>query len=741
MRLKLKNFRCHVDNEFTFKDEGLTLLSGKNGQGKSTILEAIYFALYGDVKKPYTFGANTCRVELDIYDMKIVRTCRPNRLLLEFEESVYEDTEAQCLIDQHIMNPHEFLASSYIKQKSNSSILAMTPTEQVQFVKNIAFDANTNIKIKETIKNMIKDVSEDLIKEEKNVELAESQLEEMQNEDEYKVKNNPLKEDEQDFLKACKKLKSNLEHLQNLKKKTQEELNVIDEHYKKHKDALEKKKKLEFEVEQLEAKLEKLPEPDEDIEKEEVKLEKLNKIRMQFLMYDKYLEEEQIFDEEYEEYFMSLDQKCKELEAKLLKNYDQMLVSQKEYLLYEDMQKKVSIVKQEFEREFPKVKFKSVSSALKHLQEHNGATIYKCPCCGKNLCLKENQLAETQEKREGPSYDSWINTLKESLNYTQKEDHQHLLDQHLLASEELSKLKKIRDGNILPEHLQRSLKRLEAIRTCEPEDIDEEELDKQIEKLENYLEQQWKLQSSISNIEKALEKGYKEIESLNVKSMSVDGEKLRNQLLDISNKLERTLISTEKYNKTKYLLGEYKSYLKHVEAIKKWQKKLKSYQRSYETLRQRHTDLMILREKSNQAEVLALDSITENINEHAKHYLDEMFQTDPIVVRIETCKQTKKDIKCKMNTMIQYRGAEYDSVDQLSGGERQKCELAFELAVNAIMNSKILMLDECINNLDPEVNGEILELLSQYAKEHEKLIIVVSHECVTGLFDCIYKLK
>ena len=212
MRLRLKNFRCHEDREFTFEDSGLALLGGKTGQGKSTILEAIYFALYGEVKKPYTFGANSCRVDLDIYDMKIVRTCRPNRLLVEFDNAEYEDAEAQSIINSQVMNLHEFLASSYIRQKSNCSILAMTPTEQVQFIKNIAFDADTNIKVKTIIKDMIKDIQEDLIKAKKNLEFAESQILDLdEDESQYEIQENPLESQSSEELdKEDKNIKFNI---------------------------------------------------------------------------------------------------------------------------------------------------------------------------------------------------------------------------------------------------------------------------------------------------------------------------------------------------------------------------------------------------------------------------------------------------------------------------------------------------------------------------------------------------
>src|SRR5215211_1244061 len=44
--LRLTNFRQHCDTFVTF-DTGLTGIIGANGSGKSTILEAIAWALYG----------------------------------------------------------------------------------------------------------------------------------------------------------------------------------------------------------------------------------------------------------------------------------------------------------------------------------------------------------------------------------------------------------------------------------------------------------------------------------------------------------------------------------------------------------------------------------------------------------------------------------------------------------------------------------------------------------------------
>ena len=48
--LKLENFKKYSSFEIGF-DSGLIGIIGKNGSGKSTIFEAILFALYGELRK------------------------------------------------------------------------------------------------------------------------------------------------------------------------------------------------------------------------------------------------------------------------------------------------------------------------------------------------------------------------------------------------------------------------------------------------------------------------------------------------------------------------------------------------------------------------------------------------------------------------------------------------------------------------------------------------------------------
>ena len=97
MRIRLKNFRCYEDETFDFGKSGLALLSGSSGKGKSTILMGIHFALFGIGTKVTAYGKTSCMVEMEFDDLKIIRTKRPNRLVVN---DIYEDDTAQEIINK-----------------------------------------------------------------------------------------------------------------------------------------------------------------------------------------------------------------------------------------------------------------------------------------------------------------------------------------------------------------------------------------------------------------------------------------------------------------------------------------------------------------------------------------------------------------------------------------------------------------------------------------------------------------
>lgn len=144
MRIKLHDFGCYKDKTFEFgREDSMVLLSGPSGAGKTTIIRAIFFALFGEGKKLPTHGKKSCTVELDFGDLKIFRSKAPNRLVIN---DVYEDEAAQQIINKRFGDT--FKTSGYIQQNMMSSFLMMPANEKLSFLEKFGFQDADPDKIK-----------------------------------------------------------------------------------------------------------------------------------------------------------------------------------------------------------------------------------------------------------------------------------------------------------------------------------------------------------------------------------------------------------------------------------------------------------------------------------------------------------------------------------------------------------------------------------------------------------------
>lgn len=155
VKLILKNFRCWHNHTFSFPDSGFVLLKAPSGFGKTTILNAIQYVLYGDLQKVSTYNESKTSVELYIKDLYIKRTNRPKRLTLKIKDGEYEDESAQAIIYEKYGK--NFNITSYITQKNVVSFLTLSAAEKMTYLQNIIADQISNmddkvkLKLKESI--------------------------------------------------------------------------------------------------------------------------------------------------------------------------------------------------------------------------------------------------------------------------------------------------------------------------------------------------------------------------------------------------------------------------------------------------------------------------------------------------------------------------------------------------------------------------------------------------------------
>ena len=159
-KLKLKNFKSHEHTVITF-DRGISVIVGENGAGKSTILEAISFALFKQhtgkkIDDLVRNNSNAMSVELEFTSnnrqYRIVREKRSN-----LKSSIYKKTSADsgyvhiCTGDREVaaeirqildIDSDLFLNAIYIRQGEIAELVDKTPAEKKQLIgKLLGLDA------------------------------------------------------------------------------------------------------------------------------------------------------------------------------------------------------------------------------------------------------------------------------------------------------------------------------------------------------------------------------------------------------------------------------------------------------------------------------------------------------------------------------------------------------------------------------------------------------------------------
>jgi len=147
-RVRLSNFKCYDDADVRL-DRGVTVIHGLNGSGKSSLLEACFFALYGSkaldntLDEVVTIGADDAEVELwfahggDAYHVeRRVRAtgeqAQTAKCVLEGpDETVEGARDVRGYVEELLrMDADAFVNCAYVRQGEVNKLINATPDER-----------------------------------------------------------------------------------------------------------------------------------------------------------------------------------------------------------------------------------------------------------------------------------------------------------------------------------------------------------------------------------------------------------------------------------------------------------------------------------------------------------------------------------------------------------------------------------------------------------------------------------
>ena len=720
LKVTLNNFRSFESKSVELPSNGLFKLSGDSGKGKSSVLEAIAYALYGDdVTKnirPLGKPKGLCSVEAVIGSLNVRRQKSPE--LLEVSDSVgnYQNEAAQGHVDNTLsMGYEQFMASSYVKQKMTDSLLTLAPAEMMRFIQKVAFGKEDPEIIKQKINSLIKSTEGVLESNNKNIDFTSSLLTEdvasllsaVQEYESSKVEyseadhletKKALAETEQDISKASKKLSDIKDSKTTLEKQVAESV-----HHEQR--LLEARKALE-DVSQSLSVLEEGYKPWPKFSEED-SLKNLEKIKNQ------------------QAYFNKLEQISSVIENVKLLGYS---------MDGNELSKQIK----DIELSIGKNNALSIEVAAKIALSEQCSGSMMCPHCEQTVFLMSGKLVKNKPAssleelvKEQKSIKDTTASMEKSLSKL-KEVRAKLtsVNEQMTALGE-APMPAIKDA----EHLKSIKEKMDTYyndskSTVSAYAIEKERLSKEILEKTNKVNDLTQKQYSSSLQDDLL------AAQAAINSISDTLKVMETRKIQLVAKLETLQELKEKDIKQKGLMKTINTITERKNSL---ENKMAELQKVQENTLEKLENLKRLKLMSDQAVSNSLNSIVSTINVNAKHYLEILFPDQGTTVALSTTKINKDDsVRAKMSVKIIHKGVEYNDVNELSGGEQSRICLAYQLALSDLFNSPVLMLDEAFSGLQTELKEDCIEALRTVALK--KLIILTEHGTNDAIFDDVIEI-
>lgn len=749
MNISITGFRCHRKSEFSFSGQGATLICGESGIGKSSILEAVAWCLYGQMQHVYSHGnekSGECHVTLTFTDgLAIYRQKRPELLRVMLNNTTYEDEVAQGIIDVRFGNKTLWRATSYIKQGERCSLLSSSKAERVSILQELTFkDVNVD-KHLERIEATHQDCNNSINKLSSCISQSTGELHALPliTGDWLELDLDKIKQEGMQLMQVVSQLGSRL-HGNTANKTLRDDIQKRLEDLKRNElpltePEIEKEIRTTSDLIISQCSKDKNAVVQNEIDSLNNKITSVtvsnvtNKMIQESLQQKLLLEDLRRYKEPETELQLLLTQvKNNEIATKVK---DRLNLYEQYVLISKDLVQPVPSL-DDINRE--EVKLTMMVREKAPLQ---------CPSCNVALRYSNGVLSNKDVK---VISDKEINDQRSVISSMRKQYDINANVNTLLAKMDAI-TDQLGDADLNVTYSPVDVRRVETLRSVisalqhvvEPKysfeflsnELRNNELIAKVKSLEDSKIRTNNTDSPDSPSVSVLMDRKRTLESELYRKKEIRG--LSERLVTIV--YDETLDT--RYNEAKETCERLsKTYQEQIVLKRRRQleEEIRTWQQMIENNVSRMTLVLRLRDHIITAENLALEQRVSEINSYMESILVHMFD-EPIAVVLQcfkTLKSTKRD-KPEVNLFIRYRDHEYSDISNMSGGEGDRVSLALSLSLNHVSGSGLMLIDEALQSISSDGKASCVEAF----KNHVNPVIVVSHDDIAGYYDNVLYLN
>ena len=730
----IENIRSHEYLEFEPASIGVTAISGENGAGKSTIVDAFSWSLFGTRlhglrNKNYIregVDAKEKTVQVTSYirvgntDFMIKRKITSNEGACECKVFSYNEeigdwefesgpavTHAESFI-RSILNIDEkgFLSSVFIQQKQVDQIVSASPTERGQVIEKLigvsAITESTKLAREESrALQRAADIIQPGSLEDEKAKVDEFKIKVTTAKDNLKEVEETLKTLEQELVvlrateQAETELQNHLDSLNTSLDNVKKDDSYLKENLKNYTKILKDNSEISIDYKLKEIIEEELS---ESLEKEKAIQNELNNINIQITRYASLFEETLNYDE-------------------IKAAYDEITDN------YNDLMNKKSVLDEALMG--LKVKVKSVKQHLELLK--SGAA--ECPVCGHPILNPEEEFKkhteeQNENKKEFKQIKEELTELEEAISKigNDKTQYEALLEK---ATEQVNSVDDFKKAKENKQTKEAELNSIQLVINKNREQLADINANEKHRDLINTAKEQVTIsEQRLKDNKKERARLEKEISTLNVLPKSTY-KVLLNNLKEKEDLLVKTNIQKASLD------GELKLIVEQAKQAVQDYKRCKEASENYERL---HNQITI-RNLTNQ-------SLIKFKEQRIKNSIPELTDiASEILARFTDNKFTQLILTDKFETFVVTENNVKRPVSQLSGGELSAAAIALRLAIALFLNNgqqHLLILDEVLTAMSSDRSQLILETITSLT--NAQIILIAHNDGINSFADKVVHL-